>query len=735
MVERGHHFMNTEGIGSTTVESEYGADQIQILEGLEAVRKRPGMYIGTTSSRGLHHLVYEIVDNAVDEALAGVCDRIEVIINEDNSVTVIDNGRGIPVGINHKAGIPAVEVVFTILHAGGKFGGGGYKVSGGLHGVGASVVNALSEWLEVEICQDGKVYKQRYERGHVCYPLKQIGECPLEKTGSKITFFPDKTIFTETTTFDFDVLKIRLREMAFLTKGLRIILRDCRREEELSPMVNGAFDSADLETDHEISQINELLRRAKEDGEEDGSEKGDTGSYSGESKKDKSSDSEAEKEENCDPKKKDKKKERMVEFCYEGGIREFVTYLNRSKAAIYENVLYFEGQKNNVYVEVSFQHNDSFNESVFSFVNNINTPEGGTHLQGFRNALTKTFNDYARGAKLLKDNEPNLSGEDIREGLTAIISVKIEDPQFEGQTKQKLGNSEARGAVDNIVSEQLTYYLEQNPSVAKAICEKSILAQRAREAARKARDLTRRKTALDGMTLPGKLADCSDKDPKNCEIYIVEGDSAGGSAKTARSRTTQAILPLRGKILNVEKARLDKIYANAEIRAMITAFGTGIHDDFDISKLRYDKIILMTDADVDGAHISTLLLTFIYRFMPDLIKEGHVYLAKPPLYKLERNKNVWYAYSDEELDAILKEVGRDQNNKIQRYKGLGEMDADQLWETTMDPARRILLRVNYDEEIVSEIDLTFTTLMGDKVEPRREFIEENAKFVKNLDIS
>lgn len=727
--------MNTEGIGSTTVESEYGADQIQILEGLEAVRKRPGMYIGTTSSRGLHHLVYEIVDNAVDEALAGVCDRIEVIINEDNSVTVIDNGRGIPVGINHKAGIPAVEVVFTILHAGGKFGGGGYKVSGGLHGVGASVVNALSEWLEVEICQDGKVYKQRYKRGHVCYPLKQIGECPLEKTGSKITFFPDKTIFTETTTFDFDVLKIRLREMAFLTKGLRIILRDCRREEELSPMVNGAFDSADLETDHEIGQINELLRRAKEDGEEDGSEQGDIGSYSGESKKDKSSDSEAETEENCDPKKKDKKKERMVEFCYEGGIREFVTYLNRSKAALYENVLYFEGQKNNVYVEVSFQHNDSFNESVFSFVNNINTPEGGTHLQGFRNALTKTFNDYARGAKLLKDNEPNLSGEDIREGLTAIISVKIEDPQFEGQTKQKLGNSEARGAVDNIVSEQLTYYLEQNPSVAKAICEKSILAQRAREAARKARDLTRRKTALDGMTLPGKLADCSDKDPKNCEIYIVEGDSAGGSAKTARSRTTQAILPLRGKILNVEKARLDKIYANAEIRAMITAFGTGIHDDFDISKLRYDKIILMTDADVDGAHISTLLLTFIYRFMPDLIKEGHVYLAKPPLYKLERNKNVWYAYSDEELDAILKEVGRDQNNKIQRYKGLGEMDADQLWETTMDPARRILLRVNYDEEIVSEIDLTFTTLMGDKVEPRREFIEENAKFVKNLDIS
>ena len=725
--------MNTEGIGSTAVESEYGADQIQILEGLEAVRKRPGMYIGTTSSRGLHHLVYEIVDNAVDEALAGVCDRIEVIINEDESVTVIDNGRGIPVGINHKAGIPAVEVVFTILHAGGKFGGGGYKVSGGLHGVGASVVNALSEWLEVEICQEGKIYKQRYERGHVCYPLKQIGECPLEKTGSKITFFPDRTIFTETTTFDFDVLKIRLREMAFLTKGLRIILRDCRKEEEIESAANAPFDSEDFETDHEIGQINELLRRAREDKEEEGMESQNPQDENILENVDVKPEAE-EKAEDSEHKRTAKKKERMVEFCYEGGIKEFVVYLNRSKNALYENVLYFEGQKNNVYVEVSFQHNDSFNESVFSFVNNINTPEGGTHLQGFRNALTKTFNDYARGAKLLKDNEPNLSGEDIREGLTAIVSVKIEDPQFEGQTKQKLGNSEARGAVDNVVSEQLTYFLELNPSVAKAICEKSILAQRAREAARKARDLTRRKTALDGMALPGKLADCSDKDPKNCEIYIVEGDSAGGSAKTARSRTTQAILPLRGKILNVEKARLDKIYANAEIRAMITAFGTGIHDDFDISKLRYDKIILMTDADVDGAHISTLLLTFIYRFMPDLIKEGHVYLAKPPLYKLEKNKNVWYAYSDEELESILKEGGRDQNNKIQRYKGLGEMDAEQLWETTMDPARRILLRVNYDEEIVSEIDLTFTTLMGDKVEPRREFIEENAKFVKNLDI-
>ncbi|MCI8789572.1 MAG: DNA topoisomerase (ATP-hydrolyzing) subunit B [Lachnospiraceae bacterium] len=680
------------------VEHEYGADQIQILEGLEAVRKRPGMYIGTTASRGLHHLVYEIVDNAVDEALAGFCDMIDVTIHEGNSVTVVDNGRGIPVGINHKAGIPAVEVVFTILHAGGKFGGGGYKVSGGLHGVGASVVNALSEWLEVKICQDGKVYQQRYERGHVCYPLKEIGTCDPDKTGSTVTFQPDKTIFTETTVFDFETLKIRLREMAFLTKGLRIILRDERADQE-------EIGS------HEIGQINELLQRAQADREEEAS--------GGEAA--------------LRPVEEKKKKAKYAEFCYEGGIKEFVAYLNKSKTSLYENILYFEGQKNNVYVEVSFQHNDSFNESVFSFVNNINTPEGGTHLQGFRNSLTKTFNDYARNAKLLKDSEPNLSGEDIREGLTAIISVKIEDPQFEGQTKQKLGNSEARGAVDSIVSEQLTYFLELNPQVAKSICEKSILAQRAREAARKARDLTRRKTALDGMALPGKLADCSDKNPKNCEIYIVEGDSAGGSAKTARSRATQAILPLRGKILNVEKARLDRIYGNAEIRAMITAFGTGIHEDFDITKLRYDKIILMTDADVDGAHISTLLLTFIYRFMPDLIKEGHVYLAKPPLYKLEKNKKIWYAYSDEELDGILQEVGRDQNNKIQRYKGLGEMDAEQLWETTMDPARRILLRVKYDEEMESELDLTFTTLMGDKVEPRKEFIEENAKYVQNLD--
>ena len=697
--------MSEEVLNNTAVKNEYGADQIQILEGLEAVRKRPGMYIGSTSSRGLHHLVYEIVDNAVDEALAGYCDTIEVTINPDNSITVIDNGRGIPVGINHKAGIAAVEVVFTILHAGGKFGGGGYKVSGGLHGVGASVVNALSDWLEVEICQEGKVYKQRYEKGHTCYPLKQIGTCDIEKTGTKVTFKPDATIFQETTVYDFDVLKTRLREMAFLTKGLRIILRDTRVEDDT----------------HENAQIQTLLERAYEDRENEDSENMEV-----------FPDDEKEREEEKEELKN--KKERVMEFYYEGGIKEFVTYLNRSKEALYEKVLYFEGTKNNVYVEVAFQHNDSYTESVYSFVNNINTPEGGTHLQGFRNAITKTFNDYARNAKLLKDSEANLSGEDIREGLTAIISVKIEEPQFEGQTKQKLGNSEARTAVDNIVSEQLTYYLEQNPNIAKTICEKSILAQRAREAARKARELTRRKTALEGMSLPGKLADCSDKDPKNCEIYIVEGDSAGGSAKTARARATQAILPLRGKILNVEKARLDKIYANAEIKAMITAFGTGIHEDFDITKLRYHKIIIMTDADVDGAHISTLLLTFLYRFMPELIKQGHVYLAQPPLYKLEKNKKVWYAYSDEELNKILEEVGRDQNNKIQRYKGLGEMDAEQLWETTMDPERRILLRVNIDEETESEIDLTFTTLMGDKVEPRREFIEENAKFVKNLDI-
>ena len=636
--------------------TEYGADQIQILEGLEAVRKRPGMYIGSTSVRGLHHLVYEIVDNSVDEALAGYCTHIIVTINKDNSITVEDDGRGIPVGINHKAGIPAVEVVFTVLHAGGKFGGGGYKVSGGLHGVGASVVNALSNWLEVQIFHDGKIYKQRYERGHTMYPLKEVGKCDINKTGTTVTFSPDGSIFEETV-YDFDTLKQRLRETAFLTKNLRITLRD-EREEPL--------------------------------------------------------------------------KERV--FHYEGGIKEFVTYLNKSKEALYPEVIYCEGEKNGVLVEVAMQHNDAYNEATYSFVNNIITPEGGTHLAGFRNALTKTFNEYARANKILKDSETALSGDDIREGLTAIVSIKIEEPQFEGQTKQKLGNSEARGAVDSVVSEQLTYFLEQNPQVAKTICEKSLLAQRAREAARKARDLTRRKTALEGTSLPGKLADCSDKDPKNCEIFIVEGDSAGGSAKTARSRATQAILPLRGKILNVEKARLDKIYGNAEIKAMITAFGTGIHEDFDISKLRYHKIIIMTDADVDGAHISTLMLTFIYRFMPELIKQGYVYLAQPPLYKIEKNKNVWYAYSDEQLNNILKEIGRDGNNKIQRYKGLGEMDAEQLWETTMDPEKRILRRVVMDEEEASEIDVTFNTLMGDKVEPRRDFIEANAKYVQNLDI-
>ena len=636
--------------------TEYGADQIQILEGLEAVRKRPGMYIGSTSSRGLHHLVYEIVDNAVDEALGGYCDTIFVSINKDNSITVIDNGRGIPVGINHKAGLPAVEVVFTVLHAGGKFGGGGYKVSGGLHGVGASVVNALSVWLEVEIYNEGKIYKQRYERGKSAYQLKVVGECEADKTGTKVTFLPDAEIFEETE-FDYNILKQRFREMAFLTKNLKIVLADERPEERIEKT-----------------------------------------------------------------------------FHYEGGIKEFVQYLNKSKTPLYEQIIYCEGQKDGVAVEVAMQHNDSYTDNTYGFVNNITTPEGGTHVVGFRNALTKTFNEYARKNKLLKDSEPNLSGEDIREGLTAIISVKIQDPQFEGQTKQKLGNSEARGAVDSVLSTQLEIFLEQNPQVAKVVIEKSVLAQRAREAARKARDLTRRKSALEGMSLPGKLADCSEKDASKCEIYIVVGDSAGGSAKTARDRATQAILPLRGKILNVEKARLDKIYANAEIKAMITAFGTGIHEDFDISKLRYHKIIIMTDADVDGAHISTLLLTFLYRFMPELIKQGYVYLAQPPLYKLEKNKKVWYAYSDEELNKILQEVGRDGNNKIQRYKGLGEMDAEQLWETTMDPEHRVLLRVTMDEESSSELDLTFTTLMGDKVEPRREFIEENAKYVQNLDI-
>ena len=632
----------------------YGASQIQILEGLEAVRKRPGMYIGSTSAKGLHHLVYEIVDNSVDEALAGYCDHIEVTINKDNSITVVDNGRGIPVGIQAKAHKPAVEVVFTILHAGGKFGGGGYKVSGGLHGVGASVVNALSEWLEVNVYVDGYEYYQRYERGKVMCELQKIG--PTEKRGTTVHFLPDKEIFEETV-FDYKVLKQRLREIAFLTKGLRISLTDVREEEPI-----------------------------------------------------------------------------LSSFHYEGGIREYVAYLNKANTPLYDEIIYCEGEKDGVLVEVALQHNDGYNENVYSFVNNITTPEGGTHLVGMRSALTKTFNDYARKNKLLKDNEQSLTGEDIREGLTAIVSIKIGEPQFEGQTKQKLGNSEARGAVESIVSDKLSVFLEQNPAIGKLIVEKSVMAQRARDAARKARDLTRRKGALDSMSLPGTLADCSDKDPAKCEIYIVEGDSAGGSAKIARSRATQAILPLRGKILNVEKARLDKILVNNEIKAMITAFGTGIHEDFDITKLRYHKIIIMTDADVDGAHISTLLLTFLYRFMPDLIREGYVYLAKPPLYKIERNKKEWYAYSDDELNAILTEIGRDQNNKIQRYKGLGEMDAEQLWETTMDPERRILMRVSMDDAEKVSIDETFSVLMGDKVEPRREFIEKNAKYVRNLDI-
>ena len=634
--------------------AEYGADQIQILEGLEAVRKRPGMYIGSTSLKGLHHLVYEIVDNSVDEALAGECSHIEVFINEDNSITVVDDGRGIPVGINKKSGLPAVQVVFTVLHAGGKFGGGGYKVSGGLHGVGASVVNALSKWLEVLVETDGKAYKQRYERGKVVTELEELGA--TDRHGTTVTFLPDEEIF-EDTVFDYATIKQRLREMAFLTKGLRISLTDKREE----------------------------------------------------------------------GKKTDS-------FHYEGGIMEYVSYLNKNQTVLYDKIIYCEGKKGTVQVEVALQHNDGYNEGCYSFVNNINTPEGGTHLTGFRNALTKTFNEYAKLMKLVKENDPALTGEDIREGMTAIVSIKIPEPQFEGQTKQKLGNSEARGAVESIAGEQIMIFLEQNPAIGKMIVEKALLAQRARDAARKARDLTRRKTALEYMNLPGKLADCSDKNPDNCEIYLVEGDSAGGSAKDARDRATQAILPLRGKILNVEKSRLDKILENKEIQSMITAFGTGIHEDFDITKLRYKKIIIMTDADIDGAHIDTLMRTFIYRFMPELIRKGHVYLAQPPLYKVEKGNKIWYAYNDKELENIMSEIGRDSNNKIQRYKGLGEMDAEQLWETTMDPERRVLLKVMMDEENASEIDLTFNTLMGDKVEPRREFIEQNAKYVRNLDI-
>ena len=724
---------------ANNAEQKYGGDQIDVLEGLEAVRKRPGMYIGSTSERGLHHLVYEIVDNSVDEALAGYCTEINVIINKDNSITVIDNGRGVPVDINHKTGRPAIELVYTELHAGGKFGGGGYKVSGGLHGVGASVVNALSDWLVVNVKRGGKVYEQKYAKGKIQTELTVIGECDPEDTGTKVMFLPDKTIFTETTVYKYDTLRRRLREMAFLTKGLKITLKDLRSEDEIKAALdkeNNTYVDIDALEHTEEADIVISQENTDEQGREILIELN-----SGEAASELAADTAANEAEAAES-----DGYRYEVFHFEGGIKEFVSYLNRSKKPLYDDVIYFEGTKYfevvkedekvevPLQVEVAFQHNDGYTENVECFANNINTPGGGMHLTGFKNALTKTFNDYAKKNKILKDNDASLSGEDIREGITAIISVKIENPQFEGQTKDKLGNTEARSAVDSVVTESLTLYLEQNPNIAKLICEKSLLAQRAREAARKARDLTRRKSALDGGGLPGKLADCSDRNPENCEIFLVEGDSAGGSAKSARTRATQAILPLRGKILNVEKARLDKVLENQEILTMITAFGTGIHEDFDISKLKYWKIIIMTDADVDGAHIATLLLTFFYRFMPELIKQGHVYLAQPPLYKVERNKKVRYAYDDKELDSILEELGRDQNNKIQRYKGLGEMDAEQLWETTMDPERRVLLRVNMDEDNESDVDITFSTLMGDEVEPRREFIEANAKFVKNLDI-
>ena len=724
---------------ANNAEQKYGGDQIDVLEGLEAVRKRPGMYIGSTSERGLHHLVYEIVDNSVDEALAGYCTEINVIINKDNSITVIDNGRGVPVDINHKTGRPAIELVYTELHAGGKFGGGGYKVSGGLHGVGASVVNALSDWLVVNVKRGGKVYEQKYAKGKIQTELTVIGECNPEDTGTKVMFLPDKTIFTETTVYKYDTLRRRLREMAFLTKGLKITLKDLRSEDEIKAALdkeNNTYVDIDALEHTEEADIVISQENTDEQGREVLIELN-----SGEAASELAADTAANEAESAES-----DGYRYEVFHFEGGIKEFVSYLNRSKKPLYDDVIYFEGTKYfevvkedekvevPLQVEVAFQHNDGYTENVECFANNINTPGGGMHLTGFKNALTKTFNDYAKKNKILKDNDASLSGEDIREGITAIISVKIENPQFEGQTKDKLGNTEARSAVDSVVTESLTLYLEQNPNIAKLICEKSLLAQRAREAARKARDLTRRKSALDGGGLPGKLADCSDRNPENCEIFLVEGDSAGGSAKSARTRATQAILPLRGKILNVEKARLDKVLENQEILTMITAFGTGIHEDFDISKLKYWKIIIMTDADVDGAHIATLLLTFFYRFMPELIKQGHVYLAQPPLYKVERNKKVRYAYDDKELDSILEELGRDQNNKIQRYKGLGEMDAEQLWETTMDPERRVLLRVNMDEDNESDVDITFSTLMGDEVEPRREFIEANAKFVKNLDI-
>ncbi len=630
----------------------YDENQIQILEGLQAVRKRPGMYIGSTSSKGLHHLVYEIVDNAVDEALAGFCTEIKVTIHPDNTISVIDNGRGIPVGIHPQKGISTVEVVFTILHAGGKFGGGGYKVSGGLHGVGASVVNALSEWLTVEVYTDGKVHQEKFSRGDVVEPLSVIGE--TQKVGTYVHFKPDAEIFEETT-FEYKILEQRLKETAFLTKALKINLVD----------------------------------------EREGQEKDKT-------------------------------------FHYEGGIKEFVAHLNKHKTPIYDEIFYCEGEKDGIAVEVAFQHNDSYVENLFSFVNNINTPEGGTHLSGFRTAITKNLNDYARKTGLLKESDKNLTGDDIREGMTAVISIKISEPQFEGQTKTKLGSSEAAGAVQSVFGDQLTYFLEQNPNVGKVVVQKGIMAARARDAARKARELTRRKSALEGNALPGKLADCSEKDASKCEIYIVEGDSAGGSAKSARSPKTQAILPLRGKILNVEKVRIDKMLENQEIRNMITAFGAGISDDFDISKLRYGKIILMTDADVDGAHIRTLLLTFLYRYYRELIEQDHVYIAQPPLYLVEKNKKKHYVFDDKELEKLLEEIGRTGISRMQRYKGLGEMNAEQLWDTTMDPETRVLVKVGIDDAAIA--DEIFTKLMGDDVEPRRQFINEHAHKVTNLDI-
>ncbi|SCZ76670.1 DNA topoisomerase (ATP-hydrolyzing) subunit B [Acidaminobacter hydrogenoformans] len=635
---------------TTPVQNDYNAEQIQVLEGLEPVRKRPGMYIGTTSLRGLHHLVYEIVDNSIDEALAGYCSHIDVVIGADNTIMVSDNGRGMPVDMHTKSNKPAVEVIHTVLHAGGKFGGGGYKVSGGLHGVGASVVNALSEWMIVEVKRNGKIYKIEFSRGKTTSELSIIGE--TDETGSKTTFKPDDIIFDETV-FDFQTLEYRLREMAFLNKGIKITLTDER------------IDSA-----------------------------------------------------------------KKSVFYYEGGIKEFVAYLNKNRTSIHDNVIYREAQIDGNTAEIAVQYTDGYTENIYTFANNINTHEGGTHLSGFKSALTKGINDYARKKGFLKEKEENLTGEDIREGITAIISVKLSEPQFEGQTKTKLGNNDIRGVVESIASDMFSEYLEENPNEGKVICEKCIRASKAREAARKARELTRRKGLLDGMTLPGKLADCSERDPSKTEVYIVEGDSAGGSAKQGRDRATQAILPLRGKILNVEKANFSRIFNSAEIRAMITAFGCGIGDEFDVEKLRYHKIMIMTDADVDGAHIRTLLLTFFFRYMRPLIEEGYIYIAQPPLYKISKGKSIQYAYSDQELQKILEESGR--NVDIQRYKGLGEMNPEQLWETTMDPEARIILRVGIDDAV--EADMIFSTLMGEKVDPRREFIEENARYVTNLDV-